>query len=108
MRRGGGWGPKSYAQVADQGGGGGRGRAGGGAGRGGQGSRNGPGHGAVRQESNDVQEMMNGVQAGRQAQVAEREARDLKNQALRKKAYLQLKWDLDSNRIYIFIHSYEK
>ena len=38
MRRGGGWGPKSYAQVADQGGGGGRGRAGGGAGRGGQGS----------------------------------------------------------------------
>ena len=46
---------------------------------------------------------MNDVQAGivavnRQAQVAEREARELKTQALRKKAYLQLKWDLDCNR----------
>ena len=90
MRRGGGWGPKSYAQVADQGGGGRRGRAGVGAGRGGQGARNG-------QEVNDVQERTNDVQAGimavnRQAQVAEREARELKIQALKKKAYLQLKW----------------
>ena len=85
--------------MADQGGGGVRGRAGGGVGRGGQGARNGPGPGTVRQERNDVQEGVNSVQAGnRQVQEAEREARDLKNQALRKKAYLQLKWDLDCNR----------
>ena len=38
------------------------------------------------------------MEVNRQAQVAEREARELKNQAFRKKAYLQLKWDLDSNR----------
>ena len=105
MRRGGGWGPKSYAQVADKGGGGWRGRTGVGGGdvRGGQGARNGPGAGSVRQERAAVQEGMTDVQAGivavnRQAQVAEREARDLKAQALRKKAYLQLKWDLDCNR----------
>ena len=34
----------------------------------------------------------------RQAQEAEREARELKSQALKRKAYLQLKWDLDCNR----------
>ena len=103
MRRGG-WGPKSYAQVADHGGGGWRG--GGGGGRGGQG-QGGPRPGTVQQrghqERHDVQEIRTGLQAGiiavnRQAQVAEREARDLKSQAFKKKAYLQLKWDLDCNR----------
>ena len=84
MRRGGGWGLQSYAQVADQGGGW-RKRAG--SGRGGQGTRNVPGPETA------------GIMAvNRQVVVAEREAQDLKNQALKKKAYLQLKWDLDCNR----------
>ena len=49
----------------------------------------------VHQERYDVQEVRNGLQPGimavnRQAQVAEREARLLKSQALWKKANLQL------------------
>ena len=98
MRRGGGWGPRSYAQVADKGGGGWRGRSGGGAGDrgGGAGARNGPVAGVVQSERSDVQAEIMAV--NRQAQEAEREARDLKSRALKKKAYLQLKWDLDCNR----------
>ena len=70
MRRGGGWGLQSYAQVADQGGGW-RKRAG--SGRGGQGTRNVPGPETA------------GIMAvNRQVVVAEREAQDLKNQALKK------------------------
>ena len=58
MRRGGGWGPRSYAQVADKGGGGWRGRSGGGVGDrgGGVGARNGPVSGGVQSERSDVQE----------------------------------------------------
>ena len=104
MRRGWGWGPQSYAQVADKGGGW-RGRGGGGAGDrgGGQGARNGPGSGRVQSQRSDEQEGRTSVQAeimavNRQVQEVEREALELKSQALKKKAYLQLKWDLDCNR----------
>ena len=99
MMRGGGWGPpRTYASMTDPGGGGRGDRGGGGSGRGGQGGSHGPGR---HQQSepvggNERQEQILG--ANRRAQEANREAMELKQLALKKKAYLQLKWDLDSHR----------
>ena len=99
--RGGGWGrPRSYASMTDPGGGDRRGKGGGGLGR------DGHAHG-VSQSSGGVQQTEHQVGNVRQEQIlagrrlakeANREAIELKEQALRKKAYLQLKWDLDCNR----------
>ena len=109
------WGPATYADVADPGGGGGTGRDQGGwihqGGRRGRGSehfRGGQGFGAV-QRNDHVQQV--GIQqsaraealdqVNQHAQQALRESQELKDRALKKKAFLQLKWDLESNRKYL-------
>ena len=98
MMRGGGWGPpRTYASMTDPGGGGRGERGGGGSGRGGQGVSHGPGRHQQSEQvgGNERQEQILG--ANRRAQEANREAMELKQLALKKKAYLQLKWDLDSH-----------
>ena len=101
MMGGNGWGPpRSYAAATDPGGGVGRGWRGGGGARGGyerggRGASQGNGRGQ-QIEQNDRQEMI--ALARRQGQEANQQAREMKEQVLKRKAYLQLKWDLDCNR----------
>ena len=87
------FGPRSYVAVTDPGGG----RGSGGGGRGGGGG----GRGSVRGN----QERGNGPEVGDQQNVRQRnieainaQAEDLQEMAMRKKAFLQLKWDLKSHR----------
>ena len=102
MMRGGGWGrPRSYASMTDPGGGDRRGRGGGGLGRGGGGggyaqgvSQSSGGAQQTEHQVGNVRETQNLV-GRRLAQEANREAIELKELALKKKAFLQLKWDLD-------------
>ena len=105
MMRGGGWGrPRSYASMTDPGGGDRRGRGGGGLGRGGGGggyaqgvSQSSGGAQQTEQQVGNVRETQ--ILVGRRlAQEANREAIELKELALKKKAFLQLKWDLDCHR----------
>ena len=101
MMGGNGWGPpRSYAAATDPGGGVGRGWRGGGGARGGyerggRGASQGNGRGQ-QIEQNDRQDMI--ALARRQGQEANQQAREMKEQVLKRKAYLQLKWDLDCNR----------
>ena len=114
------WGPPTYADVADPGGGEGGGGTGqdqdgwnriphgGRRGRGFGNGRGGQGYGAVPRNPN-VQQVGNQQnvradalnQVNQQAQLAMRESQELKDRALKKKAYLQLKWDLESNRKFL-------
>ena len=101
---GSGWGPpRSYAAATDPGGGlRGGGAARGGFERGGRGASQGygRGHQAEHQQGNERQERIVAVQRQAQeaAQQAQAQARELKDTVLKKKAFLQLKWDLDCNR----------
>ena len=91
-----GWGPASWARVVDPGGGdgGGGGRGGGGRGQGpprGRGVGPGQRYGGPGQQGPPQQLQQDQAQA-----IAE--SQQLKELALKKKAFLQLKWDLESNR----------